>query len=484
MLKESVRFILKDTAIYGIAGGLSKFLALLTLPIIVKNISTADFGIWNLLTLIGSIISSVLIFGMDSSVVRYYYDSESLEHKKNVFSQGLFFQLILFLCFAVFGFFIPELFLSFVNVDNSYSNDLLLVFLWIPANILTQYFQNWFKWTFQRIQFLLLSAGLAVLNLSILYYGYRTNFLNLKTVLLINTISCWIFALLGLWWCRNYLRFRIDKILMKKLAIFGFPMMLVMLVGMLSSSLDRLFLAQNLSPENLGIYSLSQKLSIIMLVVVAAFQIAFGPFLFSNWDRPEAKKTIARFQSYYIIVIGIIAIIICSFGKNLVLIIGSEEYLGAEKVLPYLIFGVVLYGLYSFASIGIFYAKKMFINLLALSCGFSINLILNLILSPYFLEYGVAFGFVFGNLVLIAAAYIFSKQYYPVNFSFVKDTLALIFLFFILSFINISIVENIWEDAIIKAFLCLLIFIPISVLLLQKEEKKYITDFLKFNKGE
>lgn len=474
MLKERLKFILKDTAIYGISNALSKFLALLTLPIIVHAINPTDFGIWNLLTMLGSVITAIVVFGMDSAVVRYYFDDNSLLHHQKIFSHGLFLQGICIAVFFLFGFIFPGFFLRVINLPDSYKTGLIIVFLWVPANVFSQYFQNWFKWSFQRGRFLILSLGLSLTNLFLLFLYFKTNQLDLWRILFINAVSYWAFVFLGFWWCRKYLLLRIDMELLVKLAKFGYPMMFVMLISILAPSLDRLFLTHYLDDIQFGIYSFCQKISIIMMVAVAAFQTAFGPFSFSIWEKPDAKQTFSRFHSYYIIVAGIIALGICSCGKPLILVIGNSDYLGSEKFLPFLVLGTMIYGLYSFASIGIFYSKKMLINLLALSIGLAMNVIVNFLLIPPFKEYGAAIGFLSGNAALVISGYIFSRKYYPLEFSGIRDAGLLLLLSCFLIFSNMSLHENIFYDSILKIALFIPCFSLVAFFFLNKKEKEFL----------
>lgn len=474
MLKERLKFLLKDTALYGIANAISKVIIFLTLPIIVNVISPADFGVWNLLTIVGVIVSAILIFGMDSAVIRYYYDNTSLEYHRKVFSHGLAVQISLSLFFLSIAFVSTDLLLASITLDTKNALLLQLIFIWIPANVLTQYCQNWFKWTFQRAKFLTLSIGLAIVNLLFLFLCTRYYYLDLKLILLANAVSYWLFAFTALIWCRKYIQIRIDKELLTKLLIFGLPMMLVMLVGNLTSSLDRLFLARFLTEEQLGIYSFSQKLGVIMTVVVTAFQTAFGPFAYTIWEKEDAKQTFAKFQSYYLLACGVIAIGICSCIKPLIMILGNELYLKSSQYLFLFVEAIIIYGLYSFASLGIAYSKRMMQNLIALCVGLAVNFACNYLLIPVYFEYGALIGFFLGNVALVATAYLFSRHSYPIKYFYLKDSIHLIIIFGMLAMTNISILENIYWDAFLKLSVLLPSFFLFSYLMLDKTGKDFI----------
>jgi O-antigen/teichoic acid export membrane protein len=479
MLKERLKFLLKDTALYGIANAISKVIIFLTLPIIVNVISPADFGVWNLLTIVGVIVSAILIFGMDSAVVRYYYEDTSLAHHRKVFSHGLAVQISFSLIFLSIAFFSTDLILASITLDAKNALLLKLIFIWIPANVLTLYCQNWFKWTFQRAKFLTLSIGLAIVNLLFLFLCTRYYFLDLRLILLANAVSYWLFASLGLLWCRKYIQIKIDKELLTKLLIFGLPMMLVMLVGNLTSALDRLFLARFLTEEQLGIYSFSQKLGVIMTVVVAAFQTAFGPFAYSIWEKEDAKQTFAKCQSYYLLACGVIAIGICSCIKPLIMILGNELYLKSSQYLFLFVEAIIIYGLYSFASLGISYSKRMTQNLIALCVGLAVNFVCNYLLIPIYFEYGALVGFFLGNVALVTTAYLFSRQSYTVNYFYLKDAIQLAIIFGCLAITNISMLENIYWDALLKLSILLPCFFLFSYLMLDKTSQEFVVSRIR-----
>ncbi|MBL7874124.1 MAG: oligosaccharide flippase family protein [Cyclobacteriaceae bacterium] len=474
MIKERLKFLIKDTALYGVANAISKFIIFLTLPIIVNVISPIDFGVWNLLTIVGVIISAIVIFGMDSAVIRYYYDDSGFEYHRKVFSHGLVVQICIILIFLSIAFVSSDFFLKTIKLNEQSIFSLQLIFVWIPANVLTQYSQNWFKWTFQRVKFLIMSIGLAVLNLLFLILCTHYYYLDLEMILLANAISYWLFVVIGLFWCRKYIQFRIDKVLLNKLLIFGFPMMLVMLVGNLTSSLDRLFLARFLTGEQLGIFSFSQKLGVIMTVVVMAFQTAFGPFSFSIWEKPDAKDIFAKFQTYYIMATGVIAIGICAFIKPLIMILGNELYLKSSQYLFLFAEAIIIYGLYSFASLGISYSKKMTQNLIALCVGLLVNFVCNYLLVPVIFEYGALIGFLLGNVTLVITAYLFSRKSYPVKYFYLKDAIHLIFLFGVLAITNISMLDSIYWDAFLKLSVLLPFYFLLSYWMLDKASKEFI----------
>jgi O-antigen/teichoic acid export membrane protein len=479
MLKERLKFLLKDTAIYGIANGISRFVSLLTIPIIVKQLNVSSFGTWNILTVLGSIISAVLIFGMDSAVVRHYYDGESLEHRRRVFSHGLIIQVCLVLLFSLFAALAPDLLLKSVGLDSTYKSALVILSVWIPANVFAQYFQNWFKWTFQRQRFLAVAIGIAIINILLLIVFSRLGELTIGSIIGLQAIATWTLALLALWWCRRFLTAQFELDTIKQFLAYGFPMMLIMVISVLSPTIDRLFLSHMLDERSLGLYSFIQKISVIMVMVVTAFQTAFGPFSFSIWNKEDAPNTFARFQTFYLMGTGVVAIGLACVSKPLILHLGTAEYLGNESYLSFLIVGAIVYGLYSFAAIGIFYSKKMSLNLLALTIGLAVTAGLNSLLVPRLLEAGAAIGFLTGNIAMVVTAYIMSRPHYSIPFSYFKDVIVLVALGCVLLSSTMPFSDNLYLDSLYKVMALVPTFAIFCIGLLSKRERQSLLQAIK-----
>src|SRR5690606_27956634 len=106
----------------------------------------------------------------------------------------------------------PDLLLKSVGLDSTYKSALVILSVWIPANVFAQYFQNWFKWTFQRQRFLAVAIGIAIINILLLIVFSRLGELTIGSIIGLQAIATWTLALLALWWCRRFLtaQFELD----------------------------------------------------------------------------------------------------------------------------------------------------------------------------------------------------------------------------------------------------------------------------------
>jgi O-antigen/teichoic acid export membrane protein len=161
------------------------------------------------------------------------------------------------------------------------------------------------------------------------------------------------------------------------------------------------------------------------------------------------------------------------------MILGNELYLKSSQYLFLFVEAVIIYGLYSFASLGISYSKRMTQNLIALCVGLAVNFVCNYLLIPIYFEYGALVGFFLGNVALVTTAYLFSRQFYPVNYFYVKDAIQLAIIFGGLAITNISMLENIYWDAILKLSVLLPCFFLFSFLMLDKTSKEFVVSKIR-----
>ena len=63
----------KDTLIYGIGGILAKSVSFFLLPIYTRIFTPADYGTIEMLTVISSFLSAIMVMGMDSAQSMYFF---------------------------------------------------------------------------------------------------------------------------------------------------------------------------------------------------------------------------------------------------------------------------------------------------------------------------------------------------------------------------------------------------------------------------
>ena len=292
--------------IYGFSGAAAKFLAIFTVPVVTRILSKGEYGTVDAALAFSAVFGGFVIFGQDASIARFFYDKdEDQAYRRRVASTGLVIQISLIILGAVVFVFFADAIGYVICSDNSeVVKYWKIAILAIPGSALLLFSINIFKWTFQRGKYLILSLGSAFLNVTLILYLVAYLRLGIMGAIIPNVISSILFSLLGIYLNRHYISFNNifqDFKLAKEMILYGLPFGGVMILAALMPSMDRLFLIRYTDMSQIGIYAVSMKIGSLLLLIVGAFQIAFGPYAFSIWNKEKASETFAKLFKIYVL---------------------------------------------------------------------------------------------------------------------------------------------------------------------------------------
>jgi len=479
MLKTTLKYLIKDSAFYGLGNGVSKSLQLITLPLVVKSVSNTDFSNWNMIQASTAIIAGIVLFGMDSAAARFYYDVKTSNEKKQIFTNSLLIQILLSVILLPLSFAAILPLERFSGIADHYRNDLIIMLLWMPAAAVTNFFIGWFKWTFQKWNFFILTFGFALLNLLLLLYFTLAGTLTIHRVVQITLFCQCIMVIYAVLISGKYLTKSVSFKLSKELLKYGGPLMIVTVLGILRASLDRFFLVHYINDNDFAMYSFAQKLSTIIFLAVTAFDFAFNPLVFSMWEKPEAKMVFSKIQSLYIMGMVGMSLMIMSCSVPLIIGMGKASYVAAAYFLPFMLFANFAYGLINFAFIGINYSKKTYLLLILIVIALSAMALFNLLLIKNLTIYAASASLLFANIILVVLGYIFSAPHYHIKYNFKKDIpVFLLGLLLSFPFGFVKLYSNIYWDAAIKLLISGALFLVLTRLFFFSEMKLVVNKFL------
>ena len=420
MFKSAVKFLVKDSAIYGIAGAVNKLLAVFTVPIVVRVLTKEEFGITSTVIGLSTFFVGFIMLGMDSSIARWFFDNETddIDYKKKITSIGFFIQLISLL-FCLIGFYFLQDFIGGLLLDGNIEliNYWKLYMFSIPATAFLLFSNNLFKWTFQRNKYLIIAIGNAVSTVSLTLIFLLIYNMNIYGVILAPVLSSSLFSLIGIYLGRGYLTTKNiwDVKLAKEMLKYGLPFAVIMIIGCFLPSVDRLFLIRFVDMESIGEYSVALKISGLLYLIVNAFQISFGPYAFSVWKKPEAKELFGKIMTLYFTLIISVGVFFVIFGDLAISVFAGEKYLPALKLLPILLIGISIKSLSEFSSLGINWSKKTYYNIFVTIIEFLILILFNFLLTERFTLMGASLSILISNLFYILITFYISNKFYKIK---------------------------------------------------------------------
>jgi O-antigen/teichoic acid export membrane protein len=409
-LKGRLKFLLRDSAIYGGASAISKLFALFTFPIMARYFSVEDYGIIDAFTILCSLLVTALVFGQDSAVARYFYEYEDTLERKKVISQSLSIQLIIILTS------IPVLLFFADPISNYYTNkeglrNLTKLVIWqVPFGLIINFAGNILKWTFKRFRFLFLQLGsgffyVITVIIAIIFFKAGVN-----TVFQLFLISRIIFGIIGLIFIFGWISFKFDTNHFHSLLRFGTPYGIICIIGAFLPAMDRFFINRYLTPHDLGLYAVSYKVALLIQLPISAFQTAWGPFYLSIFKQKDAQQTYNTVLLLFTIIVSTFGLGIILFSKTLIFILAGEKYEAAYMPVFPIIMGLIMMSLGWILAIGIDLSKKSHLKFFStitqlIVAGSSIYFLI-----PIYGLMGVGIGFLLGYL-----AYIIIETYMAYN---------------------------------------------------------------------
>jgi len=419
----------RHSVIYGIGGLVSRFLAVLMLPLYTSYVSVGDYGRIELLMSVMAVAVVVIRGGANFGFIRFYFVDKAAEYRRRLirtcfWAQMGYSTLVLALC-VVFASEIAR----WLNVNwrpgaglQGSGTSLVVataVLLWVNVNYAQM--TNLFRAEQRSVAFsiaTLLNIGITVPLTVILVVVYKHGPLGIIVGNLSGTLVVFI-ALLG--YRREQLGLQFDRKLLHTLNRFGIPLMAAALATWVMNFGDRFMLAKllhgNYALHQLGQYSLAVKISSAMVLLFTAFQVAWPAFAYSIDDEGEAKRAYSFVLTYLMFIAAWTAVGLSLFAPWLVRLLARRPgYWPAADAIPALAFGSIFFAGFIVVTIATGRARQTQFNWVATTAGALLNFALNLWLIPAYGMLGAAYATLAGYILIMVLRTWNAQRVYPVQY--------------------------------------------------------------------
>jgi O-antigen/teichoic acid export membrane protein len=475
MLKELLK-VFGHSIVYGLTGMLSTFISVLLIPIYTRILTPAEYGVIALLTTLSLIILIFASMGMGTAVFWAYFNAKEEERKEVVFTAFLFltiFPLLVSIIFYLSSGLINRL--VFGNTDNILLVRLSALTIFFNAGIMIPLALLRAEGKPSKYVLVTLSQTLAAVILSICFVVVlRWGVAGAFWASLFAAIFGYIFSLL---FTVNRMAPRFSYHWLGEMLRFGAPMMPAGLAMWALNSSDRYFLNAFAGTADVGIYYVGYRVGMFVMLIVGAFQLAYGPFMFSIFnERPNPKEYYRKIATYYFFVIFSIALCLSIFGKEIIQILTGPNFHASYMVVPFAAYSYVAFGLYNIFSTGVSVMRKTYLSTISVLLSGILNLTLNFILISKFGMIGAAIATFISFFALAGIELAFSQRIYKILYEFrrfVTISIVGVLLIVLASMINLGLITSI----LIKT--ALLAMFPIVLYMIGFFDKREVEIFKK-----
>jgi O-antigen/teichoic acid export membrane protein len=420
---------LKESIIYGVTGVLSRFSIFLTIPIYTRYLSVEDFGILDLYVTIGMLLYIVFEMQIVSGFMRNYYEQKNEGKLRELIGTTLtYYFLTYFIVFLLIGL------NSDLNIiDMKYI--LPLVLLVLPKQIfdLNNLILRMESKPYEYLVYNLFGLSLVAISgiLAVIYIEASVN-LVLWSMFLSNIVLGG-FALLSI--VKRVLP-KFGFYYLKELLYYSVPIVPAVLGVWLMSAIGRIYISEYLSVEDLGIYSLALKISMIYMLFTQAFKMAWDPYIFKKLNDIDIKDIVAKTLNIYLGVGIIVASVIYILTPTIISIIATEKYISAKNYVFILLVAYFWQGAINIVSLGNVWVKKTYYNSYGNIIGGMVVLLATSLLIEIIGALGAGISFALGVIISFLIILFYAQK----NI-IIKYNLLYIFILIALSLVYILLVS-------------------------------------------
>jgi O-antigen/teichoic acid export membrane protein len=411
-----VKQFLKDIGVYGFSGILVRMISFLLIPFYVRVLTTEDYGIIDLITIVSSISGVVLSLELYQAIARFFPGCEE-KQKHTYASTGLYFYLFSYLLFAVIFLLNAKPVSEFIFNVSGKEGIFKLAIVSIVITSIFHYFQNLLRYSLKSIKYSISNIlfSLATISFSIFFVMFRQK--GLEGVYLGQIVGGCIGLLLTIYFNHRYISLSLNIPVLKKMLRFSIPLVWSGLAVYSLTYIDRILIQRFLSLSELGIYAVSFRIASIPLVFMGIVNSSFVPLVYNKYKNSDIKSELEKIYRY-VFFIGFAGITFLSiFSVELLGIITTPEYLQAYRIMPFLLLSGFLM---QFANmfLGLNLAEKTNIIAYIYVLGFIVSLAFNFVLIPQLGIFGAAITSSFVALIIFSLQLYFSQKHFYIEIKY------------------------------------------------------------------
>lgn len=201
---------------------------------------------------------------------------------------------------------------------------------------------------------------------------------------------------------------------------YSLPLIPHQLASWLLNLSDRAILERFVSLDELGLYSLGYQIGSIIGLIATSVNAAWTPFLYKKVETegPAANRNLSRLTTYYVLGLSFIGLGLLLFARELIVIMTAPSFHAAHRIVPWVVAGVFLNGLYYVPINFLFLEKKTGLIPVVTVISGLVNVGLNLWLAPRYGIMGAAWATFVSYGLMLGLAWFIARRVYPFPYEY------------------------------------------------------------------
>lgn len=217
---------------------------------------------------------------------------------------------------------------------------------------------------------------------------------------------------------------------------YSIPFMISSTMTVLNENTDKLLIKVFLSNSELGIYSAGFKLVSVLSIFQGMIATILVPLFYEHYEKEESDKRYYKDAFNLVSLIMILIAIGFIFFKDILIFLLGSEYREVVSIIPFFVFGPLMYTVSETTVIGINFMKKSHYHIFIALGVLLISSLSNLILIPLLGLIGSGISYALASVSFFVLRSLFAFKSYKIKYNYGRFFILTTFLVLYLLYMN------------------------------------------------
>jgi O-antigen/teichoic acid export membrane protein len=457
---SELKSMAKQSSHYFLAYALSMVASFITFPIFTRLFSVSDYGILGLISTTVFFVMATAKLGIQNSIIRFYGEVKAAKKEVSLrsFYSTLTFGPLVLTAAACVLYALTVVFIKGHLSDPRAVNFFLLSSIWaffLCSNTIIKNFLRAEQNTgLHNVLSVISKYSSLILGVLLVYYVFKSLF-GLYLAFIITEAGIFVYLLLRLYKREKISIAGFDKKFFKESLSYGFPLVGAELTSIILNAGDRYVILFYMSTTAVGLYSAGYDLAMsVVESLIFPLSYAVTPIymkIYAEKGKAETSEFLSNCLRYFMLVALPCIFGLNILGKEITVLLASQKFEQAYRVIPYVSWGVLFYGLSSIFSAGLLIEKKNYYITLCTVIAGILNIGLNFALIPYMGFVGSALATLIAYLFLFIVIAKKSAGYLPISIDYRNIGKYLLFSFVMMGVLSFLHYDKVLTSIIMKS---------------------------------
>lgn len=416
MHRNRAKLFIENIIVYGFGGMISRLIPFLMLPIITRLYPSSEYiGLNDLSTTFIQFAAALAVCGMYDAMFRLFFDDNKLDTQRKVCSTAMLFVVITTIFFSLLSLIFREMIAEWYFGSSQYVSLVDITIIGFLVNSTNQIISAPTRIQNKRKIFLFTNTISPLISYTVAIPLILNDFYILAMPIATVISGITLEISFGIMNAQYFKVSSFDKSKLRELLKVGLPLMPNFLVYWIYNSADKVMISQLLDTSATGVYSVASRIGHISNLIYTAFAGGWLYFAYSTMNDDDQIQLKSNIFEYLGAVSFAATIPLMAVSKLGFQILFTKEYYKGYIVAPYLFLSPLLLMLYQVLANQFTIKKKTYLNLLALSVGAILNIILNWIMIPTVGIEGASIATLLGYIISIILCVVILRKMKLIN---------------------------------------------------------------------